>query len=189
MADDKLIPADVRDDEPQSPREGVALALSGGGYRAMLFHVGVIRRLNEARLLPKLKRVSSVSGGSITAGVLGLNWKHLDFQAGTAHEGTAVNLEEQLVQPPRAIASETLDGWSIGLGAITPGMSVGDYVARYYRRYLFGEATLQDLPDDSAGPRFVINATSVQTGAVVRFSRPYVADYLVGRILNPRVSL
>jgi NTE family protein len=155
----------------------------------MLFHVGVITRLNEAKLLPKLNRISSVSGGSITAGVLGLNWRQLDFQAGTPNEGTVANLEDQLVQPIRTIASETLDGWAIGLGAVTPGMSIGDYVAKYYRRYLFGEATLQDLPNDSVGPRFVINATSVQTGAVVRFSRPYVADYLVGRILNPRISL
>ena len=36
----------------------------------MIFHVGAIWRLNELRYLPKLERVSSVSGGSITAGVL-----------------------------------------------------------------------------------------------------------------------
>jgi NTE family protein len=51
------------------------------------------------------------------------------------------------------------------------------------------DATLQDLPDDTSGPRFVINATSVQTGALFRFSRPYLADYRVGRILNPTVEL
>ena len=39
---------------------------------------------------------------------------------------------------------------------------------------------LQDLPDDASGPRFVINATSVQTGALFRFSKPYIADYRVG---------
>ena len=35
------------------------------------------------------------------------------------------------------------------------------------------DATLQDLPDT---PRFVINATNVQTGALFRFSKPYMAD-------------
>jgi len=35
----------------------------------------------------------------------------------------------------------------------------------------------------------VINATSVQTGALVRFSKPYMADYLVGRILEPKLPL
>src|SRR5262245_889540 len=123
-------------DEEREPRDGIALALSGGGYRAMLFHVGAIRRLNEARLLPQLKRVSSVSGGSITAGLLGLKWSELDFQKGTANEGIAANLKDKLEVPIRAIASETLDGWAIGIGALTPGTTVGDQIARYYRRYL-----------------------------------------------------
>jgi hypothetical protein len=29
------------------PKPGVALCLSGGGYRAMLFHLGVLWRLNK----------------------------------------------------------------------------------------------------------------------------------------------
>src|ERR1044072_8486054 len=69
------------------PEDGVALCLSGGGYRAVVFHVGVLWRGNEPGLLPRLTRVSSVSGGSITAGVLGLHWGELSFdQAGVAQE-------------------------------------------------------------------------------------------------------
>jgi NTE family protein len=37
----------VETDEPERVEPGVALCLSGGGYRAMLFHVGAIWRLNE----------------------------------------------------------------------------------------------------------------------------------------------
>lgn len=51
---------------------GIGLSLSGGGYRAMLFHVGSLWRLNEAGLLSQLQRISSISGGSITAGQLAL---------------------------------------------------------------------------------------------------------------------
>src|SRR5512139_3799075 len=65
--------------EESGPEAGTALCLSGGGYRAMLFHVGALWRLYEARLLKDIKRISSVSGGSITAGVLGLNWGQLSF--------------------------------------------------------------------------------------------------------------
>lgn len=54
------IATDVLDKEPEM---GAALCLSGGGYRAMLFHVGVLWRLYEARLLQDVKRISSVSGG------------------------------------------------------------------------------------------------------------------------------
>ena len=61
-----------------APR-GIALCLSGGGYRAMLFHVGVLWRLNQAGYLAKTDRFSSVSGGTITAAVLGINWGQLGF--------------------------------------------------------------------------------------------------------------
>src|SRR5688500_18292954 len=55
----------------------IALCLSGGGYRAMLFHLGVAWYLSDAGYLQKLARISSVSGGSITAGVLALAWPRL----------------------------------------------------------------------------------------------------------------
>jgi NTE family protein len=173
----------VAEERQAGPQDGIGLCLSGGGYRAMLFHVGVIVRLNEAKLLPKLKRVSSVSGGSITAGVLGLNWSNLNFV-----DDLAENLDEQLVSHIRKMAATTIDRGSIVGGILAPG-SISDRIAAAYDRHLFHGATLQALPADSAGPRFVINATSVQTGALVRLSRPYVADYKVGMILNPEVPL
>ena len=56
---------------------GIAIALSGGGFRAMLFHAGALLRLNELGLLSQAKRISSVSGGSITAGYLATRWQEL----------------------------------------------------------------------------------------------------------------
>ncbi|WHZ16049.1 MAG: hypothetical protein OJF52_002897 [Nitrospira sp.] len=44
-----------------------ALALSGGGFRATAFHLGVLKRLNELGLLRQVDIISSVSGGSIAA--------------------------------------------------------------------------------------------------------------------------
>jgi NTE family protein len=157
------------------PSDGVALCLSGGGYRAMLFHVGVVWRLHDAGWLERLDRVSSVSGGSITAGALALAWPRL------AAEG----LEAAFVAPVRALAGRTVDRASVIVGALTPD-TISERVSKAYRSHLFGDATLQDLPDH---PRFVINATSVQTGALWRFSKPYMADYRVGRVNSPRVAL
>jgi len=171
----------VETDEPERLEPGVALCLSGGGYRAMIFHVGAIWRLNELRYLPKLDRVSSVSGGSITAGVLGLNWPRLQFDA----DGFATNLDEQFVQPLRKLASKTIDKGAVIGGILLPG-TISDRVAGAYRKHVFGKATLQNLPDR---PRFVINATNFQTGALWRFSKPYMADYRVGMVRNPKVEL
>jgi NTE family protein len=87
-------------DDLRSPAEGTALCLSGGGYRAMLFHVGALWRLNEMGFLPRLARISSVSGGSITAGVLGLKWSRLAFDG----SGVSGTFEEEIVQPLRTVA-------------------------------------------------------------------------------------
>lgn len=160
-------------------KPAAGLCLSGGGYRAMVFHVGVLWRLNELGWLAKLDRISSVSGGSITAGVLGLNWAKLGFGA----NGIASNFVDQVVTPIRKIAGKTIDEKSVFGGIFS---SVAAQVAKYYDELLFHGATLQDLPDR---PRFVINSTNEQTGALFRFSKPYMADYRIGQVPNPRVSL
>jgi NTE family protein len=164
-----------------APEPGNALCLSGGGYRAMLFHLGALWRLNHAGMLGKLDRISSVSGGSITAGVLGLKWSRLVFGPG----GVATNFDPEVVAPVRRLAGRTLDAMAIIEGLLLPG-SIGDKVADAYRKHLFEKATLQDLPDR---PRFIFNATNVQSGALWRFSKPYMADYRVGRVDHPRVEL
>jgi NTE family protein len=169
-------------DDPRAPIEGTALCLSGGGYRAMLFHTGALWRLNEIGYLAKLARISSVSGGSIIAGLLGLKWTRLAFGA----QAVPTVFESEIVQPIRALASKTIDEGAILGGILLPG-TISDKVTEAYRKYLFGDATLQDLPPDP--PRFVINATSVQTGALFRFSRPFAADYRVGTIPNPTIEL
>lgn len=160
----------------------LALCLSGGGYRAMLFHLGTIWYLNDAGYLPKLDRVSSVSGGSITAGVLATRWKQLQFDAG----GKAANFGDAVVVPLRKMAGTTIDAGSVIGGIFTPGTSVSDRIIKSYKKVLFGESTLQDIADK---PRFVINATNVQTGSLFRFSKPYIADYRIGRIMNPTTSV
>src|SRR5664279_5065796 len=100
---------DVFDGEPAP---GTALCLSGGGYRAMLFHAGCIWRLNDAGLLGTLKRVSSVSGGSITAGILGMNWSALGLSA--ASPGAAGDKFTKLfIEPVRTMASTTIDEGAI----------------------------------------------------------------------------
>jgi len=173
------------DDRLAHPAPGVALCLSGGGYRAMLFHLGALWRLNDAGLLRGLVRVSSVSGGSITAGVLGLAWTKLQFD----NNNTAINLRELLIDPVRRLADKTIDQGSIIKGLVLPWKTIADEVADAYRRYLFGNSTLQDLPSDEQGPRFVLNATNVQTNVLWRFSKPFMGDYRVGLVKNPKLDL
>jgi NTE family protein len=161
--------------------EGIALCLSGGGYRAMLFHTGVLWRLHHCDILRTVKRVSSVSGGTIAAALLAKKWDAI-YGAGAADS----SFVDEFVTPIRKFADMSVDVSSIGKGTLLPG-TISSYVADAYDEHLFHGATLQSISDSA--PRFVFNATNVQSGALWRFSKPYMGDYLVGRVENPEVRL
>jgi NTE family protein len=116
----------------------VALSLSGGGYRAMVFHVGALWRMNEVGLLSKLKRISSVSGGSITAGVLGLQWNSLNFVGGVAKNFGA------FVSAVRKMSETSVDVGAVFGGIFLPG-SISDRVAEAYDDVLFNGTTLHGI--------------------------------------------
>lgn len=162
------------------PEDGVALCLSGGGYRAMVFHVGTLWRLAELGVLENVDRFSSVSGGSITAARLALSWDEIFTQP----DGVMGRFESLFVQPMRELAGKTIDASAILTGLF--GFDrVSERVESAYRDF-FGPATLQDLPD---GPRFIFCATNVQSGALWRFSKPYMGDYRVGRVHAPTLPI
>lgn len=158
---------------------GAALCLSGGGYRAMLFHLGALWRLHELDYLRTIKRISSVSGGSITSAYLGLNWRKLYPRAG--HSG---DFKRLIVEPILNFGRQTMDEPSILEGLLTLGLK-GSQTPEHYQK-LYGTATLQDLP---AQPEFIFNATSLQSGSLVRFSRRRIADWRIGEIRNPHIQL
>ncbi|WP_174298004.1 patatin-like phospholipase family protein [Sphingomonas bacterium] len=167
---------DGNGDGARAPDDAIGIALSGGGYRAMLFHAGAIVRLYETGLLGRAARISSVSGGSITSAKLALEWPRV-----TSRDA----LFGHVVEPIRRMAGTGIDVSAVLGGVFLPG-SVGDRVAAAYARHLFGDATLQDLP---VAPVFVINATNVETGSLWRFSRARARDWQVGEIAAPRLRL
>jgi NTE family protein len=167
-------------DTEETLEDSTGLALSGGGFRATLFHIGSLWRLNEFGLLRKLKRISSVSGGSITSAVLALNWAKLDFKA----RDVATNFEEWVVQPLRTFCSRDIDKRAIA-GALWPGQSAWNRLREAYDEFLFKGATLRDLPDS---PRFIFNSANLRTGRNFRFTREYMGDYRIGLINTADVT-
>jgi NTE family protein len=157
---------------------GIGIAMSGGGFRAMLFHAGALARMNELGLLSRAQRIASVSGGSIMSGHLALSWAAL----GAADaKGVFANFRTIVVDPILAFSREKVDVVD-ALTGLLPWTSASDQVAQTYDKHLFYQKTLQDLPDS---PRFVFCATNLQTGVLWRFSKPYAGDYVVGRLDKP----
>jgi predicted acylesterase/phospholipase RssA len=83
----------------------VGVALSGGGFRASLFHIGVLARLAECDLLRRAEVLSCVSGGSIVGAHYYLRLRELLERKpdGEIEGGDYVNLVRQL-------ADEFLEG-------------------------------------------------------------------------------
>ena len=180
----------IATDSDRTPEPGIGLCLSGGGYRAMLFHLGSLLRLLEVGYfsgsgipseLGKLERISSVSGGSITSAVLGQSWSGIKLNKPGARE----RFLKQVCEPVRELASHTIDVSSVLIGFL-PGTSASRRVAAAYRKYLFERRTLGVFPDS---PRFVINATNLQSGALWRFMKPYTRDWKVGEIPSGRKEI
>ena len=49
----------------------IGLSLSGGGSRAVAFHLGTLRALEDLKLLDEIEVISGVSGGSVMTGLVG----------------------------------------------------------------------------------------------------------------------
>jgi NTE family protein len=158
---------------------GIGIALSGGGFRATLFHVGACWRLLELGVLRQINRISSVSGGSIFAGVLATSWDALcrDFSVG--------NYQKLVVDPLRRFCRMQIDTIAVGEGLLTPWKTTSDAVEAKYRDELFN-ISLDRIPDS---PCFVFNATNLQTGRSFRFSKNYIGDYRIGLIRSPTTPL
>ena len=153
------------------------MALSGGGFRATLFHLGAMWRLNELSLLRTIDRISAVSGGSLLAGLMATQWSKLNF-----HKDSATNFEDQIVKPIWNLCDIGIDAKAIFCGLFT-GTKV---LENHYSQHLVGKATLQDTPDQ---PEFVFNAAHIETGRNWLFSKTCMRTYRLGRIEHPNIQL
>ncbi|MEJ7828836.1 MAG: patatin-like phospholipase family protein [Segetibacter sp.] len=71
----------------------MGLALSGGGYRAAVFHLGTLKKLREMGLLEKADVMSTISGASIT----GAAWCLYERNYKTFHQEMVTQLKTQSV--------------------------------------------------------------------------------------------
>src|SRR5262245_34449293 len=90
---------------PAEERRGLAIALSGGGYRAALFDLGALRRLNELGVLTRARTITSVSGGSVASAQLA---RHRLEHPDAWRQATIPRFEEEIAVPLRAFAGHDI---------------------------------------------------------------------------------
>lgn len=165
---------EARATDPQPERYGLGLCLSGGGYRAMLFHAGSLARLNDEGLLARTDMISSVSGGSVASGLLAYIWPKLRFEG-----DVAVNFREEYLARIVAFSQVLADVPSIMKGLLNPFSSAASEAAKVFETKLLENSrlSLKSLP---RRPWFVFCASNLSTGSLFRMSNRYIADYRVG---------
>jgi predicted acylesterase/phospholipase RssA len=149
----------------------LSICLSGGGYRAMLFHLGVLWRLNELGLLPAIEQVESVSGGSIVAAQLVLNWQKLHL---IENRGVSPFFKTVVADPILRQANTTVDVRAVLAGVLVPGESPSSLVASALNGTdLFDGRTLSDLPAPPA-PALTLVATDMESGLPWVFKKQFM---------------
>ncbi len=152
----------------------IGLALSGGGFRATLFHLGMVRFLRDAGLLRSVSHITSVSGGSVLAAHLVLNW---DRYCGSENEFNEAAKEIvrfiQLDVRNRVVRRYPLAALFNGarrmarLGA-SRRMTRPGLLESHYEKHLYGHRCLVELPEY---PQLHILATNVGEGSLCSFTR------------------
>jgi len=153
-----------------APRKPIALALSGGGIRAMVFHLGVMRHLAERGHLESVEKISTVSGGSLLVGLL--------LQQNEMRWPTS----EQFLSNSLPALRESLCARSLQWGAarqlLNPlnwrfFLSRANLLALALRHEWNVREALSDLPET---PEWSINGTTAESGKRFRFKRRDIGD-------------
>ena len=157
---------------PEKERSGTAFCMSGGGYRAALFHLGALRRLNELGVLSKIDTFTSVSGGSIMAAQLATWLTRAEREPGRPVEG----FEDGVAAPMRAFAARNVRTGA-ALARLHPRnwLVPGAQSEALAEAYAQGPAPgrLDELPDK---PRFAFLASDM------RFRDQWVFDTGLRRV-------
>lgn len=178
----------------------IGLALSGGGYRAAAFHLGVFRKLNKLGILENIDVISTISGGSIIGAYYALNKGDFEnFQKSFTQKlqkscvrkilfskyliCTLIILVGYvfliLVDPLKLHFPNWLNNCLISLLIILlfifpfKIIPLTKLKINAYKSIFFGKATISDLPSK---PLLAINATNLSTGTLFTFSRQKCSD-------------
>ena len=165
--------------EPELPaiKPAFIVALSGGGLRATLSAVGVLRFLADAELLDRVTIVSSVSGGSIASGLLAHAYPELEAAAFST-ESFVRNVERVAV---RTITSRSMtyamarNLWRL----LDLKTTTTDIFTNVLDRWYFCDQKLTSLPERC---RFIFNATNLTTGQRFGFEREVLGDEVFGYV-------
>ena len=110
---------------------GIGLALSGGGFRATLFHIGAVWRLVELGVL------TSLTQSLQRVGRLDFCRRSCVILEEFVQSPTVANYRQLVVDPLRRFCQQQIDTIAIGEGLLSPWTSIGEAIESKYQAELF----------------------------------------------------
>lgn len=159
----------------------IGLALSGGGIRATIFHMGVIKWMAEKNLLEKIVRITSVSGASLSIGLI-------YSQNGGKWPSSHMYLNKLLPEVENIILGKNIQHIALRKLVISPYYwnKKVNLLARVLQERWEISGKLSDL---EMKPLWYINCTTFETGKRFRFSQEKMGDYMIGYVEKPNISI
>jgi len=161
---------------PPDPTNGppFGLTFSGGGFRATLAALGVIRLLADAGLLAQVRYVSSVSGGSVANGIMAKAWPEVR-KAGYTSAAVDAHIIDPIVDK---VSSRSLKHKLVrNIWRIIGSKNRTELLADAFDDWWFDGLDLEQLDPEV---RWIINAANVRTGVRFGFERDVLGDYVIG---------
>ena len=173
----------------------IGMALSGGGFRALVFHLGVLARLSSEKKLEEINFLSSVSGGSLCVALVMAQNKYewpssKDYADKVLPKVREILITQGLDQPilktlfKKMISTIFRRGIKDGFGVLFETRA-DDMAAAISNNWNI-KANLTDLKKE---PRWAINATCFETGKNWRFERFRIGDYFFGYTYDSKFPL
>jgi NTE family protein len=158
----------------------IALALSGGGVRALAFHSGVLRYIAEQGQLEHVKFISTVSGASLLIGLV-FHRSGMAWPSSRAYLSSTAPAIRHLIttQDLQACATARLLFWPLNWRF---AFSRANVFAQTIQALWKINETLADLP---YSPEWSINGTTAETGKRFRFKNGQLGDYELGYATAP----
>lgn len=156
------------------------IALSGGGVRATVFHLGVFARLAETELWSSFKHISTVSGGSLCVALIfekaGKQWPAANAFLTQCLPSIYQLLTDYDLQRAykRRMWLHLLEGRA-------------NIIGRLIKKHWGITSCISDLSEEN--PRWSINATCYETGKNWRFHKQRMGDYVANYVVNPNFPL
>jgi NTE family protein len=151
----------------------LALAFSGGGWRAALAAAGVLRFVAEVGLLPRVRWVSSVSGGSIVNGLLAVA-----RQGGSGGGVSVESVDRDVIAPLLGAARDRSLTMSLLRNAWrAPWRTRTGVLADRFADWLDMGMPLADLGGECS---HIFSAANETTGVRFNFDPKSIGDYTIG---------